>query len=484
MHILLYYRAEFSYTLFSFQGSAILEDGTAASENGTGASELKEGSVWRNSFLETKTSNKLVSSIQEKLKHVSPLLGESCISRVPRALRKVNEDAYTPQVVSIGPYHHGSERLRAMEQHKVRYLSDFFERKPRHSLEDFVERLKILEESARQCYGPSIEIESDAFLEMMLLDGCFIIELIFKFCEKREEVMKKDPLFHIHSMIPAIRVDMLLLENQYPFVVLEQLLSLFFGDDPQNFSGSFCIKHVLQFFNFKYLLSMAQEDRVESDPSEITHFLDLLRECCLPSLPYSWVEQEEDHKFIPSATELHEAGVKFRKGGGNSFMDLKFTIRGVLRKKGVFEIPPLTVQDTTEVLFRNLIAFEQCFKTSGEQYVTHYLALLDFLINSPKDVSILRRSGIIVNFLGDNDQVSVLFNKIFLGVTLFADHFYFYKLSRDVNRYYNTPWHSFRAMLDREYFYSPWSTASSIAVIIVVVCTIIQAVCSVISVVP
>uniref|UniRef100_U7E2P7 Uncharacterized protein n=1 Tax=Populus trichocarpa TaxID=3694 RepID=U7E2P7_POPTR len=43
---------------------------------------------------------------------------EQCIYEVPSALRDRKEDAYTPRVISIGPIHHYSEKLVAMEIQK------------------------------------------------------------------------------------------------------------------------------------------------------------------------------------------------------------------------------------------------------------------------------------------------------------------------------------------------------------------------------
>ena len=39
---------------------------------------------------------------------------ECCIYRVPQKLRKVNEDAYAPMLISIGPFHQGKENLKKM----------------------------------------------------------------------------------------------------------------------------------------------------------------------------------------------------------------------------------------------------------------------------------------------------------------------------------------------------------------------------------
>ena len=36
---------------------------------------------------------------------------ECCIYKVPRKLRQVNKEAYTPKLISIGPFHHGEKDL-------------------------------------------------------------------------------------------------------------------------------------------------------------------------------------------------------------------------------------------------------------------------------------------------------------------------------------------------------------------------------------
>ncbi|XP_054816724.1 uncharacterized protein LOC129316364 isoform X2 [Prosopis cineraria] len=46
------------------------------------------------------------------------LLPTCCIYRVPLTIRHLNEEAYTPKVISIGPFHYGDPRLQDMEEHK------------------------------------------------------------------------------------------------------------------------------------------------------------------------------------------------------------------------------------------------------------------------------------------------------------------------------------------------------------------------------
>ncbi|BBN67424.1 hypothetical protein Prudu_74S000600 [Prunus dulcis] len=97
---------------------------------------------------------------------------------VPERLRRVSEKAYTPQVVSIGPLHHGKEGLKAMEDHKKRYLQDYI-RRTRVSLADYVQKVKDQEAKLRSCYAETIQ---DVWPDMRLLENqlpFFILEELF-----------------------------------------------------------------------------------------------------------------------------------------------------------------------------------------------------------------------------------------------------------------------------------------------------------------
>ncbi|WRX28568.1 Protein of unknown function DUF247 [Theobroma cacao] len=94
------------------------------------------------------------------------------------------------------------------------------------------------------------------------------------------------------------------------------------------------------------------------------------------------------------------------------------------------KIPTFVVEDCTERLFRNLIAYEKY--EEGSTYVTDYVTLMDNLIDSAKDVQLLRFSGIIENMLGDNEVVAQMFNKLRDHVTLCGDTFYYEEIFVEV----------------------------------------------------
>ncbi|BFG18840.1 hypothetical protein CerSpe_051140 [Prunus speciosa] len=104
-----------------------------------------------------------------------------CIYRVPKRLRQGNdEEAYTPQVVSIGPLHHGKEHLNVMEYHKKRYLRDCL-RRNQLNLEFYKRKIKGQEVKLRSCYAEPIRCSSEEFLRIILVDAVFIIEFLLRY---------------------------------------------------------------------------------------------------------------------------------------------------------------------------------------------------------------------------------------------------------------------------------------------------------------
>lgn len=115
----------------------------------------------------------LITSMEKELKDLPILSPSCCIYRVPERLRRVSEKAYTPQVVSIGPLHHGKDSLKSMEVHKKRYLQAFIFR-TKASVEEYVVKMKSQEEKLRNCYAETIEFTSDEFTSENHFSGCGI----------------------------------------------------------------------------------------------------------------------------------------------------------------------------------------------------------------------------------------------------------------------------------------------------------------------
>jgi hypothetical protein len=165
--------------------------------------------------------------------------------------------------------------------------------------------------------------------------------------------------------------------------------------------------------------------------------------------------------------------VKFKVCSSECLFDLKFT-------NGVLEIPFLILYANNESIFRNLVALEQCHY-QFDHYVTDYIRVLDFLIDTDKDVDLLVRKGILVNTLSDSNAVTTLVNKLGQQICFLEMNSNYCCLCEKLNTFYKVPCHSWKANLIRDYFNTSWRTASTVAAIILLVLTFIQTICSIIS---
>ncbi|XP_019101897.1 PREDICTED: UPF0481 protein At3g47200-like [Camelina sativa] len=402
-----------------------------------------------------------------------------CIYRVPQYLQENNTKSYFPQTVSLGPYHHGNKHLLPMDRHKWRAVNMVMKRTAQ-GIEMYIDAMKDLEERARACYEGPIGLSSNKFSEMLVLDGCFVLELFRGADEGFSELGydRNDPVFAMRGSMHSIQRDMVMLENQLPLFVLDRLLELQLG--PRNQTG-LVAQLAIRFFNPLMPTDepMTKTDHTKLECSGELHCLDVFRRNLLrpssnpePRLSrrrWSWktrVADKRQQQLIHCVTELREAGIKFRRRKTDRFWDIRF-------KNGYLEIPKLLIHDGTKSLFSNLIAFEQCHIESSND-ITSYIIFMDNLIDSSEDVSYLHYCGIIEHWLGSDSEVADLFNRLCQEVAFDPQHSYLSQLSNKVDRYYSRKWNVLKAILKHKYFNNPWAYFSFFAALVLLVLTLFQ----------
>ncbi|RWR97809.1 UPF0481-like protein [Cinnamomum micranthum f. kanehirae] len=79
--------------------------------------------------------------------------------------------------------------------------------------------------------------DKDRFLELMVVDGCFLLEFLSNDTKHFRDYDYSDPIFGYHSfksiLSQNIRRDMFLIENQLPLIVLQRLLAPSTYEDAQ-----------------------------------------------------------------------------------------------------------------------------------------------------------------------------------------------------------------------------------------------------------
>ncbi|OMO58462.1 hypothetical protein COLO4_34627 [Corchorus olitorius] len=348
----------------------------------------------------------------------------SCICRVNKKLVEKNADQYIPQNIAIGPLHRDKNHLKTLEEHKWRYVFEA-------TLDKCVKTLRELEHKARLFYAEQIELQSDEFVELMLVDGGFLIELFLKYAIKGLK-RRGDYVFNTSGLLYELRCDMLLLENQIPYFILQGLFEIVPIPEQCRLS--------LTELAFRFFRSMIPGDHrlhLVKFGQEGNHLLDLIRHCFLPTLGRVKAKQEGQRGLPYKATKLKAAGIKLKKATTEDLLDIKFG-------KGVLEIPPIEVHQYTERLFRNLIAFEQCCSEST-RHISSYVLLMKSLVQDERDTKLLKAKQILTNYdVIEKKQVSTLFDRLWedMNVTENVSNFEFYYdgLCEEVKEYKGPSW--------------------------------------------
>ncbi|KAK6260910.1 hypothetical protein SCA6_015384 [Theobroma cacao] len=267
------------------------------------------------------------------------LAPECCIYNVPSRFREANQKAFTPQLISIGPIHHGNTNLARMERQKQRYYNKFYQRTSKKILEEFASFIKAHVSDICRCYDVEFvfdtELEVSKFVKMILFDSVFIIELFLRNSEK--EV------------------------NDFLFDKLCITLAFATSDKP-SFPRLACL-----YFN-------ANEDHLFNKMG-IKHFMDLTRSILVGARPSDSIERIDN---MYSAMMLREAGVKFEAIRDNFNVNyLVDTDKDVdlLVKKGIFVNDmgsSAAVANMINNLMTGVVALSPCYDKIGKDLNEYY----------------------------------------------------------------------------------------------------------------
>ncbi|KAL4582238.1 hypothetical protein LXL04_006782 [Taraxacum kok-saghyz] len=407
-----------------------------------------------------------------------------CIYKVPRYLRDADKKSYTPNIVSIGPYHSQNRHLHPMERHKWRAFYQTINRHS-HDFKLYLDAIKNLEEKARGSYEGEINLNSNDFVKMMVLDGCFILELFRGIKDGFEEIgyVKSDPVFAICGSLDSIRRDLVKLENQIPFFILDELLAI---QTPEVHDTNSVAKMAIPFF----APLIPTDEPMQKDESfsqfdiqiQPLHCLQLFRENLVNktlNLPKrtkkSWKRSRLTRNVVGKPTtqvtycvsQLRESGVRFKKRDTDQFWDIKY-------KNSILEIPRILIHDGSKSIFRNIVAFEECHPECSNE-ITAYLVFMNNLIDSGEDVAFLHYKGIIEHWLGNDNDVADLFNGLCQEVVADLNNSHLSGLTDEINKCRDRRWTTWKADFRHKYFGNPWAFISVVAAVVLLMITFVQA---------
>ncbi|CAB4272900.1 unnamed protein product [Prunus armeniaca] len=174
---------------------------------------------------------------------------------------------------------------------------------------------------------------------------------------------------------------------------------------------------------------------------------------------------------IPSVSDLVKSGVRFVKTKG-SLSTISFDPKTV-----TFYLPATTLDVNTEVILRNLVAYEVS-NASGPLVLTRYTELMNGIIDTEEDVKLLREKGIILNHLKSDEEVAKVWNGMSKSIRLtkvpFLD-----KTIEDVNKYYNGRRKVKMTKFMKVYVFGSWQFLAVLAGLLLLLLMTLQAFCSV-----
>ncbi|KAA8518025.1 hypothetical protein F0562_015494 [Nyssa sinensis] len=409
------------------------------------------------------------------------------IQKVPRMLRDIesNKKCFDPLVVSIGPYHHGKLELQFMEKFKI-LLAQQYAKENEALINDMYENVAEVAGDARKCYaeGSTDAFDEKAFTRMMFLDGCFVLQFIYCIVNEKHADMKMKS----HD-IAFVRRDLFLLENQLPFEVLKALMSLRFEkgggqeminifikrsrpDPPQADGGKASLMNL-----FRKHVGASSRGHPECEDTKFNnqpiHLLEIVQTQLVDVgaftkggcyLTGEWCSYR-------SAMELKKVGIHFRPSKTRRFSDITFEYTGVSSQ---LTLPPITIDDSTKSMLLNLVAYEACPDTPDDFGVTSFVCFMDSLIDQAEDVKELRSKGILLNFLGSDQQVADLFNEI--ARDLVPNPHGFVNVKGGIEKHYKNNVKVWMAEWRHTHFSTPWTIIALVAAIVAITLSVLQTV--------
>ncbi|KAB5519338.1 hypothetical protein DKX38_023657 [Salix brachista] len=328
-----------------------------------------------------------------------------------------NQKCYDPSLVSIGPYHHGKHELRDMEMLKVTFTSKFVDDSGL-SIQYTYGKVAEVATDPRRYYAKDStdEFDDEKFTQIMFLDGCFILQFIFYFLNRLEDLNM--PGHHI----TLVKRDLLLLENQVPFQVIWSLMDLRFGKGEAGGGNTLTddyIRHI-----------RALPPRQESFKEMIKKFVG---------------------KCIWKQPQI--CGVP------------------IISPWNKLILSPITIEESFKAVLLNLIAYETCYHASGELSVTSYACFLDSLIQDVEDVKVLQSEGVLNIFVREQ-EVADLFNQ--MSRNLVPNPYAYSDVKRRIELDRKSIIKKWASELMQTYFSNPWSFIALVAATFTIILTVIQ----------
>jgi hypothetical protein len=175
--------------------------------------------------------------------------------------------------------------------------------------------------------------------------------------------------------------------------------------------------------------------------------------------------------MIPSVSTLARWGVRFAPAP-EGIAGIRFDAAAA-----TLSLPIITLDGNTEVVLRNLVAYE-AVAVRGPLVLARYTELMNGIVDTPRDVRILRQSGVVVNHLKSDREAADMWNAMCratrLGRVPRLD-----AAIREVNAHRSRRAAARAQKLLRRYVFGSWRILTLLAAVVLLLMTALQTFCSV-----
>ncbi|KAK1437429.1 hypothetical protein QVD17_03220 [Tagetes erecta] len=446
------------------------------------------------------------------------------VCQVPSSISVINPQAYAPQVIALGPYHNLRPDLYHMERSKIEVVKSFW---TTDQLNLVVEKLKEDGPKIRACYHKYLDLSDDTLALMLAVDGLFLIYLLSRDLNGfADDASVFSDVMMLENQIPMVLM-----------IEIVNSVSLSGNDDAKLFSlmRLFCesqspfelqpsqkdlsetkVLHLLDLLH-KMIIPHENNDKgkeklagkstklssqapvslkidLESDPL-VENFTKIVKTEVLTSikpiqlittLPWGMIRNLLGHSSnpkedvtsnplvkeieIPSVSQLSKmAGIIFKPQNVGSTLETRFD-----KITGSLYLPVITLTANSEVILRNLVAYEIASNNSSNLLISHYLDIMSGIIDTKEDARLLGSFGIIKGVL-TNTQVADLFN----GMNKSSLKGYGYDTAAMINDYYENKMKVRVYSFVKKYVYKSWKVLTVISTFVLLLLLVFQSVCDV-----
>ncbi|CAM0872780.1 unnamed protein product [Alopecurus aequalis] len=145
-------------------------------------------------------------------------------------------EAYVPQLVALGPYHHCREGLRDMEMYKLSAAKRAQSHLPSMNFQQLVDVFATFEHLIRSHYHRHLNLTNETLAWMMAIDVSFLLEFLQTFSQtsnNNQRRLQRMPSRMLRLVDPSRRSillrDIVMLENQIPMFLLVKAVEMSAG---------------------------------------------------------------------------------------------------------------------------------------------------------------------------------------------------------------------------------------------------------------